>query len=44
MIDAQCKQLEQIKNKEDEILNKQVLEAEIKAERVLEEKMRKAAQ
>ena len=41
MIDAQYEQLMKIKNRDDEILNKQVKEAEIKAERVREEKERK---
>lgn len=34
IIDAQIEQLRKIKNREDEILNKQIKEAEIKAEEV----------
>lgn len=43
LIERQCIELQAHKNKENERLNHQVQEAEIKAERVLEEKMRKAA-
>ena len=41
MIDAQFEHLKSIKNREDEILNKQVAEAEYKANLAFEEKERK---
>jgi len=44
LIEKQCLELQQIKDKENERLNQQVMEAEIKAERALEEKRRKMEQ
>ena len=44
MIEKQCEELQQIKDKENERLNQQVMEAEIKAEKALEEKRRKMQQ
>lgn len=38
MIERQCSELMQLKNKENERLNQQVLEAEVKAEKAFEEK------
>ena len=44
MIDKQAETLRSIKNREDEILNKQVLEAEEKAMRLFEEQERRRLQ
>lgn len=41
MIDKQIEHLKSIKNREDEILNKQVAEAEEKATKLFEEKERR---
>ena len=41
MIDKQFEHLKSIKNREDEILNKQVAEAEEKANKLFEEKERR---
>ena len=41
MIDKQIENLSKIKNREDEILNKQVAEAEEKANRLFEEQERR---
>jgi hypothetical protein len=41
MIEKQCEYLKTVKNREDEILNKQVAEAEEKATKAFEEKERK---
>lgn len=41
MIDKQIEHLKTIKNREDEILNKQVMEAEEKANKLFEEKERR---
>ena len=41
MIDKQIEHLKSLKNREDEILNKQVAEAEEKANKELEEKERR---
>lgn len=41
MIDKQIEYLSNLKNREDEILNKQVAEAEEKASRLFEEQERK---
>lgn len=41
LIDAQIKHLQSLKNREDEILNKQVAEAEEKANKLLEEQERR---
>jgi uncharacterized membrane protein len=44
MIEKQIAHLQTIKNREDEILNKQVAEAEEKANKLLEEKERRRLQ
>ena len=41
MIDKQIEHLKSLKNREDEILNKQVAEAEEKANKMFEEKERR---